>query len=128
MSTPAEKRHLGRIARMQCICCRLMGAAQGFPTEVHHLREAREERNHWLTIPLCGEGCHRGPRGVHGDKSYLRLLKMSEFGLLAETIAELQAATLAEFETALASVLLAALSPGSPRQQSRGRTRAAGSG
>ena len=39
----------------------------------------------WLVVPLC-PGCHTGPKGVHGDQSMLRVMKMSEMDMLADTI------------------------------------------
>ena len=86
--TPSE--HMGRIKAMRCICCELLDMEQTSRTDVHHIREDREGRNDWLTIPLCHDGCHQGPRGVHGDKTYLKLLRMTEWGLLAQTIKRLQ--------------------------------------
>lgn len=77
---------MGRVKGMACICCTLLGRAQESVTDAHHIREDREERNDWLTIPLCHDDCHQGPNGVHGDKTYLRMLKMSEWGLLGATI------------------------------------------
>lgn len=89
MSTAAAKRHMGRVAAMTCICCTLLGMRQEWPTEVHHIRQDREARNDFLTLPLCSEGCHKGPLGVHGDKTYLRMLQMTEWGLLACVIERL---------------------------------------
>jgi hypothetical protein len=34
---------------------------------------------------LCPD-CHVGPLGVHGDKSMMRIRKLSELDMLAETI------------------------------------------
>lgn len=82
---------MDRIAKMNCICCELLGMQQESKTDCHHIREDREERNDLLTLPLCHFGCHQGPRGVHGDKTYLRMLKMSEWGLLAVVIERLYA-------------------------------------
>lgn len=82
--TPAQ-RHMGRIAEMPCICCRLLDLKQSKPTNVHHIREDREARNDFLTLPLCWY-CHQGPKGIHGDKTYMRMLKMSEWELLAKVI------------------------------------------
>lgn len=73
---------MGRVKAMACICCDLMGVRQNMPTDVHHIREHGQERNDWLTLPLCWH-CHQGKSGVHGTKDYLRILKMSEFDLLA---------------------------------------------
>jgi hypothetical protein len=89
--TAAARRHMARIKAMDCICCRLMGVRQDSVTDVHHIREGREGRNDFLTLPLCHDSCHQGPKGVHGDKTFLRILKLSEFGLLAVVIEELEA-------------------------------------
>jgi len=78
-----------RIAAMPCICCKLRNLVQEKPPNVHHIREDAEARNDFLTLPLC-KLCHQGPRGVHGDKGWLRMLKMSEWGLLAKVIEELE--------------------------------------
>lgn len=80
---------MDRIAAMQCICCRLLGMQQDSKTDCHHIRDEREARNDFLTLPLCHESCHQGPKGVHGDKTYLRMLKCSEWALLAEVIRDL---------------------------------------
>jgi hypothetical protein len=82
------QRHMGRVAEMPCICCRLLGMRQKWITNVHHVRTDREARNDFLTLPLCKD-CHQGPKGVHGDQTYLRMLKTSEWGLLARVIEEL---------------------------------------
>lgn len=79
--------HMGRIKAMECICCRLMNRQQQSITDVHHIREGRQPRNDWLTIPLCHEDCHQGRRGVHEDRTYLRQLQVGEFTLLAHTLA-----------------------------------------
>ena len=87
-ATPATRKakaHMGRIAGMRCICCYLLGQEQETPTNVHHIREGRVERNDFLTLPLCWS-CHQGPRGVHGDKGWLTQLRMSEVELLAVVI------------------------------------------
>jgi len=77
------------IASQPCICCELLGLTQSSKTDCHHIRADREPRNDRLTLPLCHDSCHQGPLGVHGDKTYLRMLKMSEWGLLAIIIARL---------------------------------------
>jgi len=87
-ATKSAKAHMGRIAGMRCVCCKLLGMEQETPTYVHHIREGRVERNDFLTLPLCW-GCHQGPRGVHGDKGWLMQLRMSEYELLANVIEEL---------------------------------------
>lgn len=81
-STAAERRHLKRVAALPCMLC---GTQQA---EVHHIREgqgASQRASHYLTVPLCPE-CHRGPLGVHGDRSLMRIQKLEELDLLAMTI------------------------------------------
>lgn len=78
----AEARHMDRVAQLDCVLC---GAR---PVEVHHLREGQgmsQRASNFLTIPLC-PGCHRGPSGIHGDRSLMRIQKLDELDLLALTI------------------------------------------
>lgn len=78
----ADKRHMGRVADLPCACCGVQGV------QVHHIREGQgmaQRASNFLTIPLC-EPCHTGPRGIHGDKSIMRTLKLSELDMLANTI------------------------------------------
>lgn len=85
--TRAERLHLARVASLGCICCRMLGQGET-PAQVHHIREGQgmsQRASNWLTIPLCREH-HTGPQGIHGDKTYLRILKTDELGLLAETL------------------------------------------
>lgn len=84
-------KHLDRIASMPCALCEKLGQHQLTRTECHHLREgqgmaqrARDE----LAIPLCRD-CHRGPNGLHGDRSLFRIAKTDELDLLADTIGRL---------------------------------------
>lgn len=80
-TTLAERAHMARVAALGCLLC-------GQPAEVHHLREGQgmqQRASNWLTVPLCPD-CHRGPRGIHGDRSALRVRKLEELDLLAMTI------------------------------------------
>ena len=79
---------MARIKAMPCVCCELLEANQTTDTDCHHIREEREPRNDFLTLPLCWH-CHQGSWGVHGDKRYLSMLKLSEYGLLAKIIERL---------------------------------------
>lgn len=85
MTTTAEKRHMARVAALPCACCGDEGV------QVHHLREGHgmgQRASHWLTVPLCPE-CHTGPLGLHGDRTMMRLRKLDELDLLADTIRRL---------------------------------------
>ncbi len=80
-----------RIASMPCIVCTLLDRQQETRTEVHHIRSGQgmqQRASHFLTLPVCTDD-HTGPLGIHGDRTYLRLLKAGELDLLAETIKRL---------------------------------------
>jgi len=87
MSAAAAKRHMGRVAGLGCIACTILCLGET-PAQVHHIREGRQERNDYLTIPLCPPhhtGTLPGVPSIHMDKE--RLLRalgvLSEFDLLA---------------------------------------------
>lgn len=83
--TSAERKHLDRIASLPCALC---GES---PVHVHHIREGQgmaQRASNWLAVPLC-PSCHQGPKGVHGDQAMLRIMKMTELDLLADTIRKL---------------------------------------
>lgn len=42
----------------------------------------------FLTVALC-EDCHRGTHGFHGTKALMRIAKLSEMDLLAETVRQM---------------------------------------
>ena len=80
--TRDEKAWLNLVSQTPCACCGDMHE------EIHHAREGcgmAQRSEHWLAISLC-VNCHRGQLGVHGDKTMLRIKKMTEMDLLAETI------------------------------------------
>lgn len=82
MATKGESKHLARVAGLPCILC------GDQPVEVHHIREGQgmsQRADNWLVMPLCVP-CHRGPQGVHGDKSIMRVMKTNELEMLAETL------------------------------------------
>lgn len=86
--TKAESNYLGKIKQMPCVCCDLLGQKQQGVTLAHHIRTGQgmaQRAGDYLTIPLCYD-CHQGKNGVHGDKTYLDILKMTELDLLNITI------------------------------------------
>lgn len=88
-TTAAGQRHMGRVAALGCVLCRLRGFGPT-PAEVHHIRIGQggaQRAPDFLTVPLCPYGCHRGPKGIHGDRSLLRAANVTELDLLAETLA-----------------------------------------
>ncbi|WP_316150451.1 hypothetical protein [Cupriavidus sp. BIC8F] len=90
VSTKAESAYMGRVKQMACICCTLLGRRQESITDVHHIREGQggaQRAGNYLVLPLCHDDCHTGKNGVHGDKTYLRILKMNELDLLDAALA-----------------------------------------
>ena len=94
MSKPAktrkEKQYHEKIANMKCVCCDLLGQKQTMWTEVHHVNEYKgksQRAGHYCVIPLCVD-CHRGKCGVHGEKTFLKILKLTEMDLLDITLGE----------------------------------------
>lgn len=85
MATKAERSHLDRVAGLPCACC------GDSPVQVHHIREGQgmaQRASDFLTIPLC-PSCHTGPHGVHGDRNMMRVFKLTELEMLADTIRRL---------------------------------------
>ncbi|MCG7985047.1 MAG: hypothetical protein JAY90_20135 [Candidatus Thiodiazotropha lotti] len=81
-ATKSEKSYMDRVAQLPCV---LTGER---PVELHHVREGQgmsERASNFLVIPLSPDA-HRGPLGVHGDKTYMRIQKKEEMDLLGETI------------------------------------------
>jgi len=74
--SPAESAHMGKVKESGCAVC---GA--GGIVEAHHMVQG----NHFTTIGLC-DVCHRGPMGIHGDKTMWRIHKMDENDALNETL------------------------------------------
>lgn len=80
-----EKRWMDKVAQLPCALCGAHGV------QVHHIREGQgmaQRASNFLVVPLCPD-CHTGPLGVHGDKTLLRIKKMTELDLLADTIERL---------------------------------------
>jgi len=83
-----ESDYLGRVKSLECVLCSLLGQAQESVTEAHHIRTGHglgDRASDFLTVALCVE-CHRGTHGFHGTKALMRIAKLSELDLLAETI------------------------------------------
>jgi hypothetical protein len=74
--TTAEREHVGKVKESGCALC---GA--GGVVEAHEI-----EQGEWfVSIGLC-TACHRGPNGLHGDKTLWRIYKMTEIQALNETL------------------------------------------
>lgn len=93
-ATKRESAYMGRVAAMACICCTLLDRQQESKTDVHHIRTGQggaQRAGNFLVLPLCHDDCHQGPNGIHGDQTYLRILKCTELDLLNATIDRLNA-------------------------------------
>jgi len=92
--TPGEKAYHDVVASLPCVLCGLLGQRQTTPTTVHHDTQSAgmaQRSGHYLAAALCRD-CHQGPLGVHGDKTLLRIAKVSELDLINETIGQAFAA------------------------------------
>ena len=78
--TAAEKRHIERLATMDCVVCGASG-----PSEVHE-----PEQGLWFaSMPLC-PACHRGPEGWHGTRLRWPLRRIHELLAINKTIQQLE--------------------------------------
>jgi hypothetical protein len=80
----AAKRYHARLAEQPCALCVELGMAQTTPTEIHHIRAGQgmsQRAGHFLALPLSYEA-HRGPNGIHGDRSLWRIAGHDELSLL----------------------------------------------
>ena len=83
-----ESDYMGRVKALPCSLCNLLGQPQSGVTEAHHIRTGHgmsDRASDFLTVALCVE-CHRGNHGFHGTKALMKIAKVSELDLLAETI------------------------------------------
>jgi hypothetical protein len=71
-----ESAHMNKVKESGCAVC----GAGGF-VEAHHIKQGC----HYTTVGLCPD-CHRGPLGIHGDKTLWRIHKMDEIDALDETL------------------------------------------
>ncbi len=77
--TAAERRHIERLAAMDCVVC------GGSPVEVHE-----PEQGLWFAaVPLCAT-CHRHEvYGWHGQRRNWKARKMDELDAIAATVRKL---------------------------------------
>ena len=92
-----EETYLGNVARLGCIVCRATVEARGDIydppdvslqlTVIHHFRhgEGRCRAENWLAIPLC-VACHTGTHGIHGTRTWMKNMGLTENDLLAMTM------------------------------------------
>ena len=73
--------YLGKVKELDCVLCSLLDQPQSHRTG-HGLGDRASD---YLAVALCVE-CHRGTHGFHGTKALMKVAKLSELDLLAETI------------------------------------------
>jgi hypothetical protein len=78
--TRAESAHMAKVKRCACVLCDLE-AREDAPNEAHHV----EQGDHFTCLAVCPH-CHRGPQGIHGDQTMLRL-RFKAVGLRGEFLA-----------------------------------------
>lgn len=61
--TRVESAHMAKVKRCACVLC-----DADAPTEAHHPIQGL----HMVCIAVC-QTCHRGPMGIHGDGTMVRL-------------------------------------------------------
>lgn len=81
---------MGRVARLGCVLCMLLGTPQTSRTTVHHVKNATsigQRAPHYLTVALCDEH-HQGANGLHGlgTKGFYLRYRLDEYALLNLTI------------------------------------------
>lgn len=74
--TAAESAHLVKVKASGCVLC-----DAGPYVEAHHI----EQGDHFTALGVCPD-CHRGPHGIHGDQTMLRL-RFKAVGLRGELLA-----------------------------------------
>lgn len=89
MTTAADRRHMSRVAELDCMLCRHKGI-YGSPAEVHHIRTgtgAGRRSPHTSTIPLCSFHHRLGPEAIHtlGRRAWERYHGITELALLEMT-------------------------------------------
>lgn len=79
--TKTEREHVTRVKEQDCVVCDASG-----PTEAHEIKQGL-----WFcSVSLCTH-CHRGPMGLHGDKTLWRIHKMTEIEALNITLKRISA-------------------------------------
>jgi len=77
----AESEHMAKVKAASCVLCDAPG-----PSEAHHVKQG----DHFATVAVC-PNCHRGPYGIHGDKTMQRIRKYDEIDMINETLRRVMA-------------------------------------
>lgn len=84
--TPAEQRHMDRVASLGCLVCQM-------PSEIHHVRIGQgkgQRSSHFRVLPLCGKHHRTGGHGVafHAGKE----IWQEKFGTEEELLVKVEKA------------------------------------
>ena len=83
-ATATEKKHLARVAQMNCVVCEQIGFVTPCQ-QVHHVRARHGwgRTSHMAVIPLCWEH-HQGKTGVHsmGREQFAEMYGKSEIEMM----------------------------------------------
>lgn len=80
--------YMALVKRLLCVVHRKLGVPQEGPTYAHHVRAGQgmsQRAGDFCVAALCHD-CHQGPLGVHGDKTLMKIAKLSEMDMLDLTI------------------------------------------
>ncbi len=83
MGQTLSQQYLELVAQVPCVNCKILGKKQETPTAVHHPRDGvglALRSGDFCTIALCYD-CHQSPLGIHGDRTYKRMAKVTEWEL-----------------------------------------------
>ena len=83
-TTLEESAYLERVKNLPCSCCGAPG-----PSQAHHPREGQgmsQRAGHFTAVALC-MACHQGQKGIHGDRTLMRIYKVDEMELINRTVA-----------------------------------------
>lgn len=90
-ATSTERAHMDRVAQLPCALHYFLGTDCNTPLELHHIREGQgmsQRASNFLIVPICAEA-HRGPQGLHGNRTLWKIAGVSELDCLAWTIEQL---------------------------------------
>lgn len=80
--------YMALVKRLPCVVCTHLDTAQVGPTYAHHVRTGQgmgQRAGAFCTAALCYD-CHQGPLGVHGDRTTMKIAKLTEMAMLDLTI------------------------------------------
>lgn len=80
--------YMALVKRLPCVVHKTLGQPQEGPTYAHHVRTGQgmgQRAGAFCTAALCYD-CHQGPLGIHGDRTTMKIAKLTEMALLDLTI------------------------------------------